>query len=131
MERLVLPGAAEGAETGSARLPDPRSLPRITVSAGQFSLGDRHLGSLRADFLRTALGLEADSFIAESASFDINGRAGWIVDDSDPARQRSYLEARLTSSNVERQRQSERQRRRGRVRRTHHPVSPLPTHRLL
>ena len=102
MERLVLPGAEEGAETGSARLPDPRSLPRITVSAGQFSLGDRHLGSLRADFLRTALGLEADSFIAESASFDINGRAGWIVDDSDPAGQRSYLEARLTSSNVER-----------------------------
>jgi uncharacterized protein YhdP len=102
METLVLPGAEEGAETGPARLPDPRSLPRITVSAGRFSLGNRHFGSLQADFLRTALGLEADSFIAESASFDINGRAGWIVDDAEPAGQRSYLEARLTSSNVQR-----------------------------
>lgn len=101
MERLVLPGAEEGAQTKSRPLADPRSLPRITVSAGQFSLGNRHLGSLKADFARTALGLEASSLIAESASFDLSGNAGWIVDESDPLGQRSYLEARLTSSNVE------------------------------
>lgn len=102
METLILPGAGEGADTKSRPLADPRSLPRINVRATQFSLGDRHLGSLQADFARTALGLEAGSFIAESASFDITGKAGWIVDDSDPSGQRSYLEARLTSSNVER-----------------------------
>jgi uncharacterized protein YhdP len=102
METLVLPGAEEGAKTATRPLADPRSLPRITVRAGQFSLGNRHLGSLQVDFARTALGLEAASFIAESASFDLGGRAGWIIDESDPAGQRSYLEARLTSSNVER-----------------------------
>ena len=102
METLVLPGAEEGADTKAQPFADPRGLPRITVSAGQFSLGNRHLGSLQADFARTALGLEARSFIAESASFDIGGSAGWIVDESDPTGQRSYLEAQLTSSDVER-----------------------------
>lgn len=104
METLVLPGAGEGEDDDvpHAPLADPRSLPRISVRAGQFALGERQLGALTADFARTALGLEADSFIAESSSFDLSGSAGWIIDESDPAGQRSYLDARLTSSNVER-----------------------------
>ena len=102
MQTLVLPGAGDEADGPNEPLADPRSLPRITVTANRFALGERQLGALKADFQRTALGLEADSFNAESASFDLSGNAGWIIDESDPSGQRSYLDARLTSSNVER-----------------------------
>jgi uncharacterized protein (TIGR02099 family) len=100
MQKLVLPGGDAGHPL-DVRRPDPRALPQITVSAEDFSLGERHLGSLQADFRKTAAGLEADNIEASSETFAIRGRAGWIVDESNETGQRSYVEARLTSSNVE------------------------------
>jgi uncharacterized protein (TIGR02099 family) len=99
MKKLVLPGGDEE-ERLDEQPPDPRTLPRITVTAEDFSLGERHLGSLRADFEKTPAGLEADGIETSSETFTIRGRAGWIVDESDETGQRSYVAARLTSSNV-------------------------------
>jgi uncharacterized protein YhdP len=50
--------------------------------------------------MRTEAGLEASDIKTESASFAISGSAGWIVDQSNSTGQRSYVSARLTSSNV-------------------------------
>lgn len=101
MKKLVLPGADEDA-TGDYRPPDPRTLPQIVVSAEDFTLGERHLGRLVADFGRTGAGLEAASIETSNDTFDIRGRAGWVADESDATGQRSYVAARLTSSNVQR-----------------------------
>ncbi|MEX2124309.1 MAG: YhdP family protein [Woeseia sp.] len=100
MQKLTLPGGDEGAAVRERR-PDPRALPQITVTAEDFSLGDRHLGRLQADFVQTEAGLRADAVVTSNDTFEIRGRAGWIVDESDSTGQRSYVAARLTSSNVE------------------------------
>jgi uncharacterized protein (TIGR02099 family) len=100
MQKLVLPGG-DDEEPFEHRRADPRTLPRITVSAEDFSLGERHLGSLSADFEKTAAGLEAGNIETSSETFAIHGSAGWIADQSDETGQRSYVNARLTSSNVE------------------------------
>jgi uncharacterized protein YhdP len=71
------------------------------VHADEFSLGQRHFGSFDAEFLRTDAGLEASGIETKSASFAISGSAGWIVDPSNNTGQRSYVTARLTSSNVQ------------------------------
>ena len=101
MRKLVLPGGTPDAENTLARAADPRRLPHISVRADNFSLGDRHFGSLQAEFRRTAAGLETESLIAESRSFNITGIAGWVVDESDASGQRSYLKGDLTSSDVD------------------------------
>jgi uncharacterized protein (TIGR02099 family) len=101
MKKLVLPGGDENASP-DGRQPDPRTLPQIIVSAEDFTLGERHLGRLAADFRKTGAGLEAASIETSNDTFDIRGRAGWIVDASDEIGQRSYVAARLTSSNVQR-----------------------------
>jgi uncharacterized protein YhdP len=99
MKKLVLPGGDENASPDD-RQPDPRTLPQIIVSAEDFTLGERHLGRLAADFRKTGAGLEAASIETSNDTFEIRGRAGWIVDASDEIGQRSYVAARLTSSNV-------------------------------
>ncbi|HZD51901.1 MAG TPA: YhdP family protein, partial [Woeseiaceae bacterium] len=102
MLKLTLPGSEEAEPAAVDQLTDPRSLPGIDVSARDFSLGKRHFGSLHADFLRTARGLEAATIDTESATFGITGSAGWVVDESDASGQRTYVKARLTSSDVQR-----------------------------
>ena len=101
MQKLVLPGGEERLP-GDETPPDPRSLPQIVVSAEDFSLGERHLGRLTADFQKTSAGLEAARIETSNETFEIRGRAGWVVDESDEMGQRSYVAARLTSTNVER-----------------------------
>lgn len=101
MKTLTLPGGDDEKSATRAPLADPRTLPEIRVTAEQFSLGARHLGSLQADFRKTANGLEAGSFNTDSRSFDVSGRAGWVVATADPAGQRSYLAGKLTSSDVD------------------------------
>jgi uncharacterized protein (TIGR02099 family) len=101
MKKLVLPGGDENAPADDRR-PDPRALPQIIVRAEDFTLGERHLGSLAADFKQTDAGLEAAGIETSNDTFDIRGRAGWIVDESDETGQRSYVAARLTSKDVQR-----------------------------
>ncbi len=101
MRTLTLPGSDPDAE-GGPRVADPRRLPHLIVRADDFALGKRQFGSLQAEFRRTAVGLETESFIAEGRSFNITGRAGWVIDEADPRGQRSYLAGDLTSSDVDR-----------------------------
>lgn len=100
MESLTLPGSGQAAGA-SVALTDPRSLPPISLSADEFSLGERSFGKVEAEFQRTELGLEETEFRAEDASFAITGSAGWVVDPRDPSGQRSYLRATLLSTDIE------------------------------
>lgn len=98
MQKLTLPGG-DGAPAGEP-LADPRTLPPIVVQADDFSLGNRHLGSLAAEFSRTPRGLIAETVETSSATFGIIGSASWVIDESDPAGQRTFVSGRLTSSDA-------------------------------
>jgi uncharacterized protein (TIGR02099 family) len=105
MDRLVLPGdegdtsAAESAKVESNL--DPRSLPPITINADEFAIGTRYLGAVTATLQRTADGLETTDLLATDKSFEVVGNGRWIVDESDPAGSHSFLNATLTSTDVE------------------------------
>jgi uncharacterized protein (TIGR02099 family) len=98
-ERMLLPGDDEKRETKAI---DPRSLPPITIKAQDLAFGKRHLGAVEAKFERTAEGLVAEHIDAKDNTFEIAGAGRWVVDEKDPAGSRSYLEATLTSTDVER-----------------------------
>lgn len=98
-ERMLLPGDDEDRET---RPIDPRSLPPISIKAQDLAFGNRHFGAVEATFDRTAEGLEAEHIDAKDKTFEIAGKGRWVVDESDPAGSRSYLDATLTSTDVER-----------------------------
>lgn len=98
MQKLTLPGGDDAAVRH--RLADPRSLPPIVVQADEFSLGNRHLGSLAADFERTGAGLVAETIETSNETFGIIGSARWVVDESDRTGQRTFVSGRLTSSDV-------------------------------
>jgi len=99
MDRLILPGDdSESADAGEQV--DPRSLPPITLDAREFGLGERRFGALKVQFVRTAQGLVADSFVAKDETFEIVGNARWVAAEDDPAGHRSYITATLTSTDV-------------------------------
>ncbi|HEX2138606.1 MAG TPA: YhdP family protein, partial [Woeseiaceae bacterium] len=98
MQKLTLPGGHDAAARD--RLADPRTLPPIVVQADEFSLGNRHLGSLTAEFARTGRGLVAETIETSNATFGIIGSARWVVDESDQTGQRTFVSGRLTSSDV-------------------------------
>ena len=101
MERLILPGddAAEADNAGGEQI-DPRTLPPITLKAGEFALGNRFLGAMETQLGRTDQGLVAESFIARDESFEVVGNARWVADATDPSGYRSHLMATLTSTDV-------------------------------
>jgi uncharacterized protein (TIGR02099 family) len=102
MESLILPGA--DAELAVGREPkktsDPRNVPPLSITARNFALGERFFGELNAEFLSTERGLEAESLSTSDASFSVEGTAGWVVDPADDAGQRTYLNAKLQSTNI-------------------------------
>jgi uncharacterized protein (TIGR02099 family) len=101
MERLVLPGDdAVAPDASGGEQIDPRTLPPITLKAGEFALGDRFLGSLEIQLARTAEGLVADTFTARDATFGVVGSARWVADATDPSGYRSHFMATLTSTDV-------------------------------
>lgn len=99
MRLLTLPGKEEATAGGTAAS-DPRRLPAIALNVDEFSFGERHLGNLSALFEKTARGIEARNLLARDDSFTIEGSAGWIIDDQYPSGQRSYVNARLGSTDV-------------------------------
>jgi uncharacterized protein (TIGR02099 family) len=102
MERLVLPGDDAGETPAAERTEvDPRTLPPITLKAGEFALGNRFLGALDMQLARTDAGLVADAFVARDETFEVVGSARWVADGSDPSGFRSHLLATLRSSDVE------------------------------
>jgi uncharacterized protein (TIGR02099 family) len=101
MERLILPGDdAAQPDIADREQIDPRTLPPITLKAGEFALGKRFLGAIETRLARTDEGLIADSFVARDESFGVVGNARWIADATDPSGYRSHLMATLTSTDV-------------------------------
>jgi uncharacterized protein (TIGR02099 family) len=100
MQKLILPGS-EDDEFDEREQTDPRSLPPISINVEDFALGKRHLGSVQAEFARTVRGLEAANITARDESFEISGGGRWVVGPTDDDGQRSYLTARLVSTDVE------------------------------
>jgi uncharacterized protein YhdP len=104
MQKLTLPGNDEqSVDENSANEnspPDPRRLPSIVLNAESFSLGERHLGKVRANFEKTPFGLESKDIQAGDESFAITGSAGWTVDAADESMQQSYVVAKLKSTDV-------------------------------
>ena len=99
MEKLRLPGA-DNNEVHATDLIDPRTLPPISIKANEFALGLRHFGSFEAEFARTEMGLEASNIMTKDDSFGLNGTGRWVVESTDDSDQRSYLTAKLVSTNV-------------------------------
>ncbi|ANO51984.1 YhdP family protein [Woeseia oceani] len=99
MQRLVLPGSeGDDAEAGIAT--DPRTVPALSIRAEEFAFGDRHLGKIDAEFVRTPDGLRAERIHTEDPSFRIDGAAGWVVDTSEPSGQRTWVRATLKSTDI-------------------------------
>jgi uncharacterized protein YhdP len=100
MERLILPGSEE--ETAAAETAvDPRTLPEIRIRADEFALGDRFFGALEIDLLRTDNGLVSENLSTMDESFTVVGSAGWIVDIYEDSGQRTFLNAKLLSTDIE------------------------------
>jgi len=100
MEKLILPGSDDD-EADVADPTDPRGLPPISIKASEFALGQRHFGSLEAEFARTESGLETARITTKEDSFQVSGTGGWVVGPEDDTGQRSYLTAKLISTDVE------------------------------
>lgn len=100
MDRLVLPGD-DDVELEKGALLDPRTLPGISVRADEFGMGERYLGQLEVDFVRTDRGLEAADLKTIDDTFALSGAAGWIIDASEESGQRTFFDAELRSTNVE------------------------------
>ncbi len=98
METLILPGDGED-EVGGEPV-DPRTLPAITLRAGEFGLGTRRFGAVEADVQRTEEGLVADRIVANDPSFEIFANGGWVADDDEPAGSRTFLVGGLRSTNI-------------------------------
>jgi uncharacterized protein YhdP len=101
MQKLRLPGDEAAAESESTSMLDPRKLPSIQLNAEEFAFGDRYLGAVEANLVKTERGLEAQSLTAKDATFDIVATGRWIADDEDPLGSHSFVTATLTSSDVE------------------------------
>jgi len=98
MKTLTLPGSDEPG--GGADDLDPRTLAAISIKASEFALGNRHLGAVEAQFVRTPDGLRATGVKAIDESFSIEADAGWVVDPQAKNRQKTYVTGKLISQNV-------------------------------
>jgi uncharacterized protein YhdP len=98
MERMRLPG--DDVTPPSVSTLDPRNLPPITFTADEFALGDRNLGAVEVNLVRTEEGLEAEKLIATDGSFDIVGTGRWVADENEELGSRTYVMATLNSNDV-------------------------------
>ena len=99
MEKLRLPG--DETETQFESKLDPRKLPAMQLRATEFAFGDRYLGAVEATLEKTDSGLEAVSITSKDATYSIIGTGRWVADDNDPLGSHSFIEATLTSTDVQ------------------------------
>tara|TARA_B100001057_G_scaffold481529_1_gene555657 strand:- start:1461 stop:5303 length:3843 start_codon:yes stop_codon:yes gene_type:complete len=99
MEKFRLPG--DESENKKISDLDPRKLPAMRLSATEFALGDRYFGSVEAVIEKTEKGLVATNFSSSDASFTINGKGGWLANETDPLGSHSYFVANLISNDVD------------------------------
>ena len=97
MERLWLI-ESDAAAGGSSS--DPRNLPAIRASVGDFALNEMRLGRLTADIVQRGDGVVVEPLELTSPSFAITGNVTWVVEDGDVGRQRSEARMQLRSTNL-------------------------------
>ncbi len=97
MERLWLletdPATGEGGR-------DPRNLPAIRASVGDFALNEMRLGRLTADLAQRGDGVVVEPLELTSPSFGITGNVTWVVENGDVGRQRSEARLQLKSTDI-------------------------------
>ncbi len=97
MQRLWLLDA-DPADGGGAA--DPRKLPAVRATVGDFALKDMRLGRLRADLAQRGDGVVVEPLVTESPTFRINGDATWVVEGNNVGQQRSELRLQLKSTGI-------------------------------
>ena len=97
MKKLILQGGDEAATAEG----DPREMPAAIVQANEFALGTMRFGKLDATISRTPEGLSLDSAVTSDPSFGFTGTGRWVVDLMDPAGQRSYLNGKVSGTDVD------------------------------
>ncbi len=97
MERLWLVETDSATGDGVA---DPRNLPAVRASVGDFVLTDMRLGRLTAELAQRGDGVVVEPLNLESDTFRISGDATWVVEDNDVGRQRSELRLQLVSTDI-------------------------------
>lgn len=98
MERMRLPG--DDVSPPSVSTLDPRKLPPILITADEFALGDRNLGAVDVELLRTEDGLESARLTATDRTFSMEGSGRWVADDGEELGSRTYVTAVLNSRDV-------------------------------
>jgi uncharacterized protein YhdP len=79
LTRLRLAERATG--LGPRPDPDPRRLPAIRVSLGDFVADERHFGAVEAEFARGTAGITLNRFTLKHPAFTAEGRGSWLVRD--------------------------------------------------
>lgn len=97
MQRLWLVETDPAAGSGAA---DPRNLPAVRASIGDFVLKDMRLGRLTAEIAQRGDGIVVEPLTMQSARFRVSGDATWVVEDNDVRRQRSELRLQVNSTNI-------------------------------
>lgn len=100
MQKLVLPGDGKEDEAGEPGGVDPRTLPSITLAAGEFALGERHFGAVEAELRRSQSGMVAERIIATDDAFEIVATGSWAADGTDPSGFRTAVTGNLRSSDI-------------------------------
>lgn len=97
MQRLWLTEADPAKGAGQA---DPRKLPDVKASIGDFVVNNMHFGQLLGDLSGRGDGIVVDPLKISSSSFRIDGNVSWVVVDNDVSRQRSEAQLKLQSTNT-------------------------------
>ncbi|MBN8279088.1 MAG: hypothetical protein J0M16_00580, partial [Gammaproteobacteria bacterium] len=97
MDRLHLVATDPGGGDGTS---DPRTVPAVRATVDDFILKDMKLGKVSAEIAQRGDGIVVDPLAMASKDFRVAGDATWVVEDGDPARQRSELRLKLDSSDI-------------------------------
>ena len=97
LDRLWLLETEAAARSGSS---DPRNVPAIRASVGDFALNEMRLGRLTADVAQRGDGVVVEPLAFTSPSFGITGSITWVVEDGDVGRQRSEARVQLKSTDL-------------------------------
>ena len=77
LERLRFGARAPG--LGERPDPDPRKLPAIRVSLGDFIFDERRYGRVEAEFSRGTAGITLNRFTMSQPAFSAEGRGSWLM----------------------------------------------------
>lgn len=77
---------------------DPRTLPGVRLSAGEFGFGNRQLGAVEAIVVPAERGLLLDSFTSRTGSYSTSLSGSWL---QGPLGARTTIDARVESSDVQ------------------------------